>query len=799
MKVATLLGGLALISACAHDYDDVFAGARDCSPGTFVQERSVQANSQRFACFIRAARPGEHQSDAPGPLASGAAPAGAPAQAGPEAASSAPAEVPADDRPTRQENQLTLNALYGRETALLAQAGKGGDSPYIGIALSGGGVRSASFAVGVLRALYDLNLLPRAGYLSTVSGGGYAGGWMMSYHDVGEKQLPGCGLALTLDRPPTRGFAARPRLDELFRPGSRYRYHLAQHGEYLGYGHGHDSEAQLAWTMLKSTVTMPLNLALNLVLGYDLDIGPYRRFYRDGIQAAFLFDYTDAGQSRTLPLKPYPMSCFGPSAERPFWIINMTLSLIDDDGAHHGRVGDAFELTPLWGGSTSVGYVKTPTTLVEDRYRDVELDTTDKARDTGYLAWSPTLPRPARWGADVYAPTADNYWMSPSFGVPISGAALDSHNVTQGLLFDAVLNLFDADLGYFVNGWSASWYPHPAGRPHSAAQSLVERLGFYVPLPFVNQMVESHRRTAGAKRYLLMDGGIFDNVGIYALIRRGVRFIVVSDATSDGADAICKRSYDGKWHLDQAALGSAFTDLRATEVLLRSDFGATVSWHWEDLCTPLSTSPVLDRPHGFVMTGSIGHLPIDGDRNHDAVRIVYVKAAYPQDGQVLRSGSFVDVTKTNDPQFANDTTVNQFFSEDRVLSYEQLGYEQLAPGSPGAACLDRAYRAFCRDRHPDGKVDAGDSCPPLYSQDVALPEGEVKAFVERCGEVGSPSATPLGLPIGPGASGGAKTTPAAHPSGPATATPAAPAPPGHEPKATPPFATPQRTNEPAIP
>jgi len=110
--------------------------------------------------------------------------------------------------------------------------------------------------------------------------------------------------------------------------------------------------------------------------------------------------------------------------------------------------------------------------------------------------------------------------MSPSFAVPISGAAVDSHNVTQGLLVDAVLDLFDADLGYFVNGWSTSWHPDPAGRSHSRARSFADRLGFYVPRPFVNQMVESHRRTAGAKRYLLMNGGIFDNVGIYALIRR---------------------------------------------------------------------------------------------------------------------------------------------------------------------------------------------------------------------------------------------------------------------------------------
>lgn len=47
-----------------------------------------------------------------------------------------------------------------------------------GIALSGGGIRSASFAVGVLVSLSKRNLLPQFDYLSTVSGGGYAGAFL---------------------------------------------------------------------------------------------------------------------------------------------------------------------------------------------------------------------------------------------------------------------------------------------------------------------------------------------------------------------------------------------------------------------------------------------------------------------------------------------------------------------------------------------------------------------------------------------------------------------------------------------
>ncbi|WEN15854.1 patatin-like phospholipase family protein [Rhodanobacter sp. AS-Z3] len=48
-------------------------------------------------------------------------------------------------------------------------------APTIGLALSGGGVRSATFCLGLLRALARNGVLHRFDYLSTVSGGGYIG------------------------------------------------------------------------------------------------------------------------------------------------------------------------------------------------------------------------------------------------------------------------------------------------------------------------------------------------------------------------------------------------------------------------------------------------------------------------------------------------------------------------------------------------------------------------------------------------------------------------------------------------
>ncbi len=53
-------------------------------------------------------------------------------------------------------------------------------APRAGLALSGGGIRSATISLGVLQALARRGRLESFDYLSTVSGGGYTGSFMGS-------------------------------------------------------------------------------------------------------------------------------------------------------------------------------------------------------------------------------------------------------------------------------------------------------------------------------------------------------------------------------------------------------------------------------------------------------------------------------------------------------------------------------------------------------------------------------------------------------------------------------------------
>lgn len=67
------------------------------------------------------------------------------------------------------------------------------ERPLAALCISGGGIRSATFSLGAIQALAERGLLDQFDYLSTVSGGGYIGGWLTAWkHRAGglENVLP---------------------------------------------------------------------------------------------------------------------------------------------------------------------------------------------------------------------------------------------------------------------------------------------------------------------------------------------------------------------------------------------------------------------------------------------------------------------------------------------------------------------------------------------------------------------------------------------------------------------------------
>jgi hypothetical protein len=72
---------------------------------------------------------------------------------------------------------------------------------FVGLALSGGGIRSATISLGLLQALAKTGLLRHFDYLSTVSGGGYIGGFLGGLYvgDRKAKTSDGAGSKYTVE------------------------------------------------------------------------------------------------------------------------------------------------------------------------------------------------------------------------------------------------------------------------------------------------------------------------------------------------------------------------------------------------------------------------------------------------------------------------------------------------------------------------------------------------------------------------------------------------------------------------
>jgi len=78
-----------------------------------------------------------------------------------------------------------IHALAGSHSAENGgrsdQGSERSSGPRVALCLSGGGIRSATYALGILQGLARKGLLKEFHYLSTVSGGGYVGSWLSAW------------------------------------------------------------------------------------------------------------------------------------------------------------------------------------------------------------------------------------------------------------------------------------------------------------------------------------------------------------------------------------------------------------------------------------------------------------------------------------------------------------------------------------------------------------------------------------------------------------------------------------------
>lgn len=246
--------------------------------------------------------------------------------------------------------------------------------------------------------------------------------------------------------------------------------------------------------------------------------------------------------------------------------------------------------------------------------------------------------------------------------VTISGAAANPNmGCHSSPLVSLVLTLFNGRLG--------SWLANVNEKGTGACQRAGPR---HALSPLVSELLGW---TDSDNRYInLSDGGHFDNLGLYEVVLRRCRVILVIDAGRDG--------------------DCSFEDLGNAIRKIRIDFGIPIAFESRISILP-RTSP--ESPSGgevglFCAVGTVDYAAADGVGAAPG-RLVYVKPALAGSGAPLPYDvySYARVR----PDFPHETTADQWFSESQFESYRALGHHVMDE-ILGRAAFDSLDQALAR-------------------------------------------------------------------------------------------------------
>jgi hypothetical protein len=182
--------------------------------------------------------------------------------------------------------------------------------------------------------------------------------------------------------------------------------------------------------------------------------------------------------------------------------------------------------------------------------------------------------------------------------------------------------------------------------------------------------------TDSRRKYVqLSDGGHFDNLGLYEMVLRRCRFIVVSDAGRDP--------------------GSGFEDLGNAIRKIRIDFGISVEFTGGIRILPRTDTTARGL---YCAVGSIRYDQVDGCPGSQNGTLLYFKPALGHADATLPYDVYSYAHAVQ--QFPHESTADQWFDESQFESYRALGVHVvdtvLSQGPPEMQLddLERVARAY---------------------------------------------------------------------------------------------------------
>jgi hypothetical protein len=224
--------------------------------------------------------------------------------------------------------------------------------------------------------------------------------------------------------------------------------------------------------------------------------------------------------------------------------------------------------------------------------------------------------------------------MSLATALSISGAAVDPNTgVTRSRPLAFIMTLLNVRLG--------CWIINPKRRVITNAVAPT----FWHTYAF-REMMGSGLNEENSFVHLA-DGGHFENLGLYELVRRKCPYIIISDA---GADP--------KW---------TFKDLARACELIRADFYADTTLDTR----PMHPDKETQYSKKLYVLGDIKYLPDDKNEKAKSSKVIFIKTGVTYDGLPEDIHGYKRINK----DFPDESTSDQFFDETQFEAYRELGYK----------------------------------------------------------------------------------------------------------------------------
>ena len=292
----------------------------------------------------------------------------------------------------------------------------------------------------------------------------------------------------------------------------------------------------------------------------------------------------------------------------PYHIINTNIILPKSNEVKYaGRGGDNFIISPLYCGSDAT-----------------------KWRKTADFQKSKTSTRGITLASAMATSAAA---LNPNAGVSGEG-------VTRNAVVSILLSMLNLRLGY--------WTSNPKNKKTIGSPNFFS--------PGLSSEIFRNGFSENSNNILLSDGGHFENIAIYELIRRKCNLIIVADGGEDH-----------KFNFD---------DLANAIEKARVDFGTKIRFMDENKVDDILPGSSGDRlfqkkyeisKRGYAFADI--HYPNGPDGKERKGVLVYIKLAVIE-GLATDVYSFKGVN----PLFPHESTADQFFNEKQFEAYRELGY-----------------------------------------------------------------------------------------------------------------------------